>query len=97
MIYLIIGLAVGFILGWTFKPADQILSESPSEFLEQKEKNLEKVRQYVKTRDRITNNAIEHLLGVSDSTATRYLKTLEKEGLIKRIGQSGQSVYYEVK
>jgi Fic family protein len=42
-----------------------------------------------------TNNDIEELLGVSDATATRYLDELEKEGLIKQVGKTGNAVYYE--
>jgi Fic family protein len=42
-----------------------------------------------------TNNDIEKLLGVSDATATRYLDELEKEGLIKQVGKTGNAVYYE--
>jgi Fic family protein len=44
---------------------------------------------------KITNNDIEKLLGVSDTTATRYLDELEKEGLIKQVGKTGNAVYYE--
>jgi Fic family protein len=44
---------------------------------------------------KITNNDIEKLLGVSDATATRYLDELEKEGLIKQVGITGNAVYYE--
>ena len=65
--------------------------------MKEKQKNLGKAREYIKTRDQVTNSAIAHLLGVSDSTAVRYLDDLEKEGLIKQVGTTGQSVYYEVK
>ncbi len=42
----------------------------------------------------VSNNDIEKLLGVSDSTATRYLDELEKEGKIHQVGTSGRSVFY---
>lgn len=45
----------------------------------------------------VTNNDIEKLLGVSDATATRYLDELEKEGRIRQIGTTGQSVHYILK
>lgn len=45
---------------------------------------------------KITNNDVEKLLGVADSTATRYLDELEKEGKIKQVGKTGKGVYYEV-
>ncbi len=43
---------------------------------------------------RITNDDIQKLLNVSDATATRYLEILEKEGLIRQVGQSGPEVHY---
>ena len=102
IIYLMSGLIVGFGLGWFLKPkaTEKIVEKEAgfiSESVEQKQKNLAKLRDYIKTRDRVTNNAVEHLLGVSDATTIRYLDDLEKEGLIKQVGKTGQSVYYEVK
>jgi Fic family protein len=44
--------------------------------------------------DRVVNNDVEALLGVSDATATRYLQELEDEGKIKQIGTEGTAVYY---
>jgi len=108
-IYLIIGLIIGFSLGWVLKPKEtpkapldssqehQTGQGYISEPMEEKQKNLKKIRTYIKTRDQVTNNAIEHLLGVSDATTIRYLDELEQEGLIKQAGKSGPSVYYEVK
>ena len=42
----------------------------------------------------LTNNHIEQMLGIPDSTATRYLDELEKEGKVRQVGKTGQSVYY---
>lgn len=44
---------------------------------------------------RAANDDIEKLLGVSDATAERYLDELEKEGLVRQVGQTGRQVYYE--
>jgi len=44
--------------------------------------------------DRITNNEVEHMLGVSNTTAERYLDQLEKAGKLKQIGKTGQGVTY---
>jgi len=41
----------------------------------------------------ITNDQVEKLLHVSDSTAQRYLTQLSKEGKLKRIGKDGSSRY----
>jgi Fic family protein len=46
------------------------------------------------SKDRITNNDVEHLLGVSDSTATRYLQALEDQHKITQVGTTGVAVYY---
>lgn len=61
---------------------------------EMKEENKKKLANYIKTQDKVTNNEVEKLLGVSDATATRYLDDLEKQGLIKQVGHSGRSVFY---
>lgn len=62
-----------------------------------KRENLDKLRDYIKGKERITNDEVEEILSVSDATATRYLDELEKEGLLEQVGQIGQGVYYKVK
>ncbi|HCC60034.1 MAG: hypothetical protein A2402_02395 [Candidatus Staskawiczbacteria bacterium RIFOXYC1_FULL_37_43] len=63
---------------------------------EKKEENLKKILELLKGEQaRITNNAVEKFLKVSDSTATRYLDELEKQGSIKQIGKTGKYTYYE--
>ena len=62
---------------------------------EEKQENKEKILKFLQTEDKITNDDVEDMLGVSDATATRYLDELEKEGVIEQVGRSGQSVYYE--
>ena len=42
----------------------------------------------------ITNNDVEKLLAVSDATATRFLDSLEKSGVIEQKGKTGRGVYY---
>jgi|SRR3989344_1179276 len=73
--------------------------------VKEQEENQKKVRKYFETQSsfakateghgRVTNDDIQKLLGVSDATATRYLETLEKEGLIRQVGGEGRGVYYE--
>jgi Fic family protein len=43
---------------------------------------------------KVTCNDIEKLLGVSDSTARKYLKELESENKIKQIKESGKEAHY---
>lgn len=62
---------------------------------QEKEENKRKILEFFEPRERVANNDIEALLGVSDATATRYLDELEKEGLIRQVGKTGRHVYYE--
>jgi len=51
-----------------------------------------------RTRQRsIGNNEVEKLVGVSDSTATVYLRELVNEGKLERIGEEGRYVSYRLK
>jgi len=60
-------------------------------------KNKEKILALFQTKETVTNNDIEKLLGVSDATATRYLSELEREGKIVQIGKTGRGVEYRLK
>ena len=59
-----------------------------------RKENLEKLRAFAKANETFTNQDVEHELGVSDATATRYCDELEKEGLITQDGKTGQHVKY---
>ncbi|HEX9594900.1 MAG TPA: hypothetical protein VF996_02125 [Candidatus Saccharimonadales bacterium] len=43
--------------------------------------------------DRIANNDVEKLLGVSDATATRILDEMEADGLVEAKGQTSSTYY----
>ncbi len=45
----------------------------------------------------ITRVDVERLLGVSESTARKYLNQLENEGVLRQIGESGPDVTYTLK
>lgn len=66
-----------------------------SDLYENKLKNIGKLKEQLKSAQKISNSEVQSLLKVSDATATRYLDELEKEGLIKQVGKTGQDVYYE--
>ena len=70
-------------------------SENKNRAEMQKKENLKKVLNLLRSHHKITNNDVEHLLHVSNSTAWRYLEELEKEGYIKQIGVTGKQVYYQ--
>jgi len=71
----------------------------------QKKENKKKILEIFRNKNenneeqpqKITNNDVEKLLGVSDATATRYLDELEKEGKLKQVGKTGQGVFYILK
>lgn len=64
---------------------------------QQKTERKEKILEIFKEKEKITNNDVEKLLGVSDATATNYLQELEDEGKIEQIGRTGRSVFYRLK
>jgi len=72
-------------------------SDKQNLITKQKIKNKEKILEFMRDNEKVVNNDIEKLLTVSDSTATRYLDQLEKEGKIKQIGKTGKAVYYILK
>jgi predicted HTH transcriptional regulator len=71
------------------------LKEMNEEQAREKKENVKKVLDYFSGRERVSNNDIENLLGISDATAERYLQELEKQGRIKQVGEAGKYVYYQ--
>ena len=87
----IIGVGVGvFLVG-------RNIPFSVSNESKKKVDNKEKILEFFRENEKVVNNDIEKILGVSDSTATRYLDELEKENKVVQIGKTGQSVYYVLK
>lgn len=60
-----------------------------------KRKKLDRIMEEVAKEGSITNDQVEKLLHVGDTTATRYLTALVKEGKLRRIGTTGKHVRYE--
>ncbi len=95
---IIIVLIVGIVLGSIFsirksnKQKGLIYQQ-----IQEKQENKDKILRFLNSNERIVNNDVEKLLGVSDSTATRYLDELEKEDKINQIGKTGSAVYYQLK
>ena len=58
-----------------------------------KRDKLDKIILYVQKHGRITNDGVEKLLHVADSTAQRYLRLLVAEGLLERKGKGSEIVY----
>lgn len=54
----------------------------------------QKVLALFDTKTEITNDDVQHALGVSDSAATEYLSALEAQGRIRQVGEAGRPVHY---
>lgn len=69
----------------------------------EKKRNLEAIMGLMEPSDgaqgkesrTMTNNYVEQMLGIPESTVTRYFDELEKAGKIRQVGKTGQSVSYE--
>lgn len=74
------------------KPAGEggLIEKQAEEKIEHKKKVLE----MLDGKDKITNDDVQRLLGVSDATAERYLNELEKEGVLRQKGEK-KGVFYE--
>jgi predicted HTH transcriptional regulator len=53
-----------------------------------------KILEFLTNHETITNDQVESLVKVSNSTAYRLLESLEQEGRISQIGKTGKDVYY---
>lgn len=63
---------------------------------EEKKRNLEAILGLMESGNQpLTNNHVEQMLGIPESTVTRYFDELEKVGKIRQVGKTGQSVSYE--
>jgi exonuclease VII large subunit len=58
-----------------------------------REENLERILQLVQKKKKITNDDVQKLLRVADTTATNYLTVLIKRGQIKVFGRRAGSFY----
>lgn len=56
-----------------------------------------KILDLAKKQEKLTNNDIEKLLGISDSTAQRYAQKLVQSAELKQHGKTGRNVYYTSK
>lgn len=59
-----------------------------------KEEAKRKILDLFVSKDKISNNDVEKMLGVSDATATNYLEELENEVKIIQNGDTGRGVFY---
>lgn len=97
IIFLIIGV-VGIVVGYYFavrRKARKLGAVGRRQA--ERDANIDKLKDYLNGKEKVTNDEVEKFLGVSDSTATRYMDELESEGFAEQIGSEGRHVYYKIK
>jgi len=92
MIKFILGIIIGGVIIWLVMRS-KTESINPEQ-IEEKQKNLEKVLEMTRAKGKISNDDVQHALGISDRTATRYLEELESQGKIQQVGRTGKQVFY---
>ena len=88
----VVGIALGMYIARQKANAGFIAKQ-----MEQKAKNKQKILTFIQANEKIQNNDVEKLAGVSNATAERYLDELEKEGKLTQHGIIGQGVFYTPK
>jgi predicted HTH transcriptional regulator len=57
---------------------------------EEKKRNLAAILGLMESGNQpLTNNLVEQMLGIPESTVTRYFDELEKEGKVRQVGKTG--------
>lgn len=102
LIYIVIGV-LAFILGGALairkKQASpgkmtKLRQKAHAKIKKQRKNRKQAILNYAIKKGRVTNDEAEQMFCISNSTASRYLDQLEKEGKLKQVGQTGRGVYY---
>lgn len=86
------GIAVWFAVRMPERKKKESLIEKQAR---EKAADMESILGLLKTQEKLTNSHIEMMLGIPESTVTRYMDELEKEGKVRQVGDTGAGVYYE--
>jgi len=62
-----------------------------------KKNRKQKIIEFLAGQERVKNDDVERILGVSNATAERYLNELEGEGKLVQHGTRGRGVFYTLK
>ena len=89
----IIGLVIGFAIGYMIKPKKSAVGTAGTADT-QKAENMKRIEEFIANKDKFTNDDLEKLLGVSNTTVGRYLDELEASNKITQVGETGKYVYY---
>ncbi len=103
IIIFILGVLVGVVFVWMLKKTRKskymfggVLGKINKKKREQVNTQKNHILKFMKEHRRISNDEVQELLGISDSTATRRLNALKVEGVIMERGV-GKKIYYELK
>ncbi|HEX5429558.1 MAG TPA: hypothetical protein VFX17_00575 [Patescibacteria group bacterium] len=103
LMYLVIGIVVGYVIARVQRnfaarkdssPAAQNDNSLNQQRAVEHQAHLDKILASFNSGDEITNDKVQALLGVSDTTTGRYLEELEKQGKLQQIGTLGKYVKY---
>lgn len=105
-IYILLGVVVGIIISrfiafrkrkTVMSVGEKALKDLNEEKKMKREERKRKIMELFKKQEKVTNNDVEKLLGVSDASVTSYFDELEAEGKIKQIGGERRNTYYVLK
>jgi predicted HTH transcriptional regulator len=104
LIYLVIGIVVGYMIArvqynFRLKKDSSASPQNDNSLNQQREREhqqqLDKILAGFSVDDEITNDKVQAMLGVSDTTVGRYLDELEKMGKLQQVGKTGKYVTYK--
>jgi predicted HTH transcriptional regulator len=95
VLILLVGAIFGFGISLVLRTKTNSDMQNVGHLIEKKEERLRKLSRHFEKNPRVTNNDVEKLFDVSNTTAYRYLEELEQRGRIRQIGRTGTGVYYE--
>jgi len=101
LVVAVIFFALGFLLGrgrtTKTEQVARLVSLQPrarKALNERTQKRKDRIMTVAHKQGRITNDDVEDMFCISDSTARKYLDDLEKEGKLTQHGETGRGVYY---
>lgn len=111
MIYLVLGLAIGALIGYVIgisrrgiaapvnlsdpEEAEAFSNKGHKAINERIQKRKDRIVEKARELGAITNDGVEDLFCIGDNTASRYLSQLVTEGRLERYG-SGRGTHYTV-
>lgn len=89
------GVVVYIFMRWKFFAPVQSKESLIARQAREKAADKEAMVGLLETQGPMMNNHFEQMLGIPESTVTRYLDELEKEGKVRQVGTTGRQVRYE--